>query len=295
MSLDEPSPSTQQKSLFSGIFDRAAPTYDQIGPRFFTHFGQRLVALAQIPKGAHVLDVATGRGAVLFPAAAAVGAQGRVIGVDLAPTMVQETAKVLAAHKLAPNVAVMPMDAEALQFPDASFDTLLCGFSLFFFPQLDRALAEFRRVLKPQGRIGVTTWDKSFAPMVGLDEIVQAYLPPQPTTNPSPTAETNRQPVFDTPAGLEAILQSAGFTNIQLHAEAVDFVYADAEEFWTTLWSHGGRAILERIEGATGVAGLQRFQQALLTKLTAMAQPDGIHQQFPVLFALATNPTNESR
>ena len=215
----------EQKSLFSGLFDRAAPTYDQVGPLFFTHFGQRLVELMQIPRGAHVLDVATGRGAVLFPAAEAVGAQGRVIGIDLAPMMVQETAEVIAHRKLAPQVAVMPMDAETLQFPDASFDYLLCGFALFFFPQLDRALAEFRRVLKPQGRIGVTTWDKSFAPMVGLDELVQAHLPPQPTTNPSPTAEANPQPIFDTPAGLEAILQSAGFTEIQLHAEAADFVY----------------------------------------------------------------------
>lgn len=286
--------SIEQKDLFSGIFNRAAPTYDQVGPRFFTHFGQRLVELAQIPKGAQVLDVATGRGAVLFPAASAVGATGRVIGIDLAPTMVQETAKVIAARKLAPQVAVMPMDAEALHFPDASFDYLLCGFALFFFPQLDRALAEFRRVLKPQGRIAVTTWDQAFAPLAGLDALAQSYLPPQPTTSPAPTAEASRQPVFDTPAGLAAILQAGGFTAIQLHAEAPDFVFADAEEFWATLWSHGGRAILERIESTAGVAGLQHFQQALLAKLTEMAQPDGIHQRFPVLFALATRPAADS-
>jgi O-methyltransferase / aklanonic acid methyltransferase len=64
---------------------------DRIGPRFFTHFGQRLGAQAQLAPGAAVLDVAAGRGAMLFPAAQQVGSGGRVIGIDLAANMVQKT------------------------------------------------------------------------------------------------------------------------------------------------------------------------------------------------------------
>ena len=41
------------------------------------------------------------------------------------------------------------MDAENLDFPASFFDFVLCGFALQFFPHLDRALEEFRRVLKP--------------------------------------------------------------------------------------------------------------------------------------------------
>ena len=47
-----------------GVFSRAAGTYDRIGPRFFAHFGQRLVERVHLTPGAEVLDVAAGRGAV---------------------------------------------------------------------------------------------------------------------------------------------------------------------------------------------------------------------------------------
>ncbi len=59
----------KMKENVAGLFDRVASTYDRVGPRFFSHFGRRLVELAQIPSGADVLDVAAGRGAVLYPAA----------------------------------------------------------------------------------------------------------------------------------------------------------------------------------------------------------------------------------
>ena len=65
MSQQESPETAQRKQIVSGIFDRAATTYGQVGPRFFSHFGRRLVELAQIPGSAKVLDVATGRGAQL--------------------------------------------------------------------------------------------------------------------------------------------------------------------------------------------------------------------------------------
>ena len=67
MGNNQPPDPTQRKQQVSGLFDRAANTFDHVGPRFFSHFGRRLVELAHIPIGAHVLDVATGRGAALFP------------------------------------------------------------------------------------------------------------------------------------------------------------------------------------------------------------------------------------
>ena len=81
---------TQQTGIV-GVFSRAAATYDRIGPRFFAYFGQRLVAQAHLAPGAAVLDVAAGRGAVLFPAAQQVSPGGRVIGIDLSADMVRET------------------------------------------------------------------------------------------------------------------------------------------------------------------------------------------------------------
>jgi len=124
----------QRKSRIAGLFSRAASTYDQVGPRFFTHYGRRLVELAQVSQGASVLDIASGRGASLFPAAERVGPTGRAIGIDLAESMVEEAIHEIRLRGLG-NVEARVMDAENLLFPNATFDYVLCGFCLFFFPQ----------------------------------------------------------------------------------------------------------------------------------------------------------------
>src|SRR5258708_4697410 len=73
-----------------GIYDRAAKTYDHAGPRFFTHFGERLVEMIDIHPGMQILDVATGRGAILFAAEEKAG-PGKVTGFDLSAKMVKHT------------------------------------------------------------------------------------------------------------------------------------------------------------------------------------------------------------
>ena len=82
------------------VFSQAASTYDRIGPGIFSYFGQRLVDVAEIAAGANVLDVAAGRGALLFPAAAKVGPTGHVTAIDFSPDMVRETAKDIESRKL---------------------------------------------------------------------------------------------------------------------------------------------------------------------------------------------------
>ncbi|MBI5825639.1 MAG: methyltransferase domain-containing protein [Chloroflexi bacterium] len=287
MSNNEPSDTSERKQQVSDLFDRVATTFDHVGPRFFSHFGRRLVEFAHIPNGAHVLDVATGRGAALIPAAESVGMRGRAIGIDLSEGMVQETAKELARLGFSSNVEVRQMDAEHLQFPDESFDYVLCAFGIFFFPQLNRAMSEFRRVLKPNGRVVVTTWEKSWDEHWGwFGELAKTYLSPEPDA--SEPAEPDSAPVFDTPEGLETILKEASFTDIQIIFEATDFVYATEEEYWSTLWSHGARVSLEKIEQTASADGLQRFKTDVFTKAQSIKQTDGIHQVFPVLFASAT-------
>jgi len=253
MSHNEESDIEKRKLRATRIFDGAASTYDRVGPRFFSHFGRRLVEIAQIPRGSKVLDVATGRGALLFPAAELVGQQGSVIGIDLSGMMVKETNKELVQRKIAPNVKVQQMDAEHLQFPKASFDYVLCGFAIFFFPELNQAMAEFRRVLKPIGHICVSTFDKLFdEEWSWFDDIVKSYLPCEPEETQTTASNSDTQPVFDTPEGLKAIMTTAGFEDIQIFTETTEFVYASKEEFWSTLWSHGARGTLENIENETG-------------------------------------------
>ena len=293
MSQNKSSEINHQKQRVSKIFDGAAPTYDHIGPQFFSHFGRRLVEIAQIPRGSKVLDVATGRGALLFPAAESIGSQGKVIGIDLSEIMVQETNKEIGRLKISKNVEVQQMDAEHLKFTDEVFDYVLCGLAIFFFPQLYQAMAEFRRVLKPGGFICVSTFDKLFNDeWIWLYEIVSAYLPSESGAAEDTDPDSEPQTVFNTPEGLRAIMDTAGLENIQIFTETAEFIYATEEEFWSTLWSHGFRGTLERIEKERGPDGLQRFKVEVFNRINSIKKTDGLHQLIPVHISLATKPKN---
>src|SRR5438270_8196493 len=83
----------RQKAEITSLYSRVASSYGRIGPDVFSPIGSWLVELMNLSPGAHVLDVATGRGAVLFHTAEQVGPGGQVIGIDLAEQMVLETAR----------------------------------------------------------------------------------------------------------------------------------------------------------------------------------------------------------
>jgi ubiquinone/menaquinone biosynthesis C-methylase UbiE len=270
----------QQEGII-GVFNRAAATYDRIGPRFLTHFGQRLVECARLTPGADVLDVATGRGAVLFAAAQQVGPGGRVRGIDLAVDMVRET---LADIRSAgwQHVTMQQMDAEQLDFPAAAFDRVLCGFAVWFFPQPHRVLHEFFRVLRPGGRVGLTTWAEDCPFLIWCRRELTASLPPQAP----PAAGSPEAPRFDTPARLDVALQQAGFVDIHISMEEADFVYQQDEEWWLSLWSHGIRQRLERLEAPV----LAQVKADMLHKVRVLKQADGIHTLFRVFCAVGTKP-----
>ena len=279
---------TEQKRETTGIFGRGAPTYGQVGPRFFSHFGRRLVELAQIPSGAKVLDVATGRGAVLFPAAETVGAQGHVTGIDLSKEMVNETSREIERLNLQ-NAEIRLMDAEHLQFPDESFDFIFCSFAIHFFPQLDHALSEMNRVLKTNGHLAVSTWGSMDERAKWFGDLVESYLPPnEPAKVQESDPRSKAKPIFNTPEGLAAILDSAGFANVEILSEVKEFAYADENEFWATLWSHGARRTLEAIEQKLGKDALQRFQAEVSQHLKMIQQTGEIAEVFTALFGFGT-------
>jgi ubiquinone/menaquinone biosynthesis C-methylase UbiE len=259
-----------KKHLIAGTFSRAARGYQGI-----THFpplGRRLVELAQIPGGATALDVATGRGAILFPLAQTIGAQGKVIGVDISPGMVEETAAEVVRRGLT-NVEVQRMDAEELAFPDATFDSVLCGFALQFLPHLERGLAEFRRVLRPQGRLALSTWGADDERWAWYQDLRRAY---------GATIKLQSHS-FEEPAWLEDIVRAAGFEGVWGATEPFDWVCVQPEDWWEAQWSMSSRAGLEQLEPQA----LQRFKAEVFHAMQAMEQPDGFHELLRARFTLA--------
>lgn len=137
----------------AAMFDRIARRYDRLNRilSFGTDIGwrRRAVARAAIGPGLVVLDVGAGTGDLSL-AAAARGA--RVLALDLSPGMLAVLAhradRAAGRRRIAPLVA----SAESLPLPDRSVDRIISGFTVRNVGDLPRALAEFRRVLRPGGR-----------------------------------------------------------------------------------------------------------------------------------------------
>jgi ubiquinone/menaquinone biosynthesis C-methylase UbiE len=257
------------KAQTKALFNSLVPDYDAVGPRSFAHFGRRLVTVVGVEPGQRVLDVATGRGAVLFPAAERVGEAGEAVGVDLAERMAQATHEEAARRGL--SARALAMDAEQLDFPDAVFDRVFCGFGVMFFPDLERALGEFRRVLKPGGRLGVSTWQASETEDLRavLEDLgLQKGAPPRWLTEPDDLARP---------------LVRAGFTDVQVIADSETLCYADLDEYWQTARGTGQRRSLDALDAPQR----ERARAALAERLRVHRRPDGIHVVATALLAVA--------
>ncbi len=290
------------KNRWAGVYSRGAPTYG--GVEFFARGGHRLVSLAQIPSGAQVLDVGTGRGANLFPASEQAGTDGRITGVDVAEGMVRETNGEVRRRGLN-NVSVHRMDADHLAFMNASFDRVLCGFVLYFLPRIHHAFTEFARVLKPGGVLAITGPDHASKSQAGgspLWDLLPTYaeksdrlrrvqakdraLWERVQGKTWPERQAAGAMSFPRARELEMVLQQTGFVDVKVIKEEAEIVAADEEEWWTWQWSHMPRSMLEQMEPAV----LQEFKEAVFEELQPRRRQDGIHERAFYLFTLATKP-----
>lgn len=141
---------------FAGLKQRQREMWASFAPTamFTTPVAGHLVRFAGVAPGEAVLDVGTGTGVVAITAARA-GA--RVSALDLTPELLAH-ARANAAIAQHEEIAWTEGDAEALPYPDASFDVVLSQFGHMFAPRPEVAVAEMRRVLKPGGRVAFATW-----------------------------------------------------------------------------------------------------------------------------------------
>lgn len=216
----------KSKQLFPGVFSRHAVDYNRRLEQVMAH-GEargrlRVLELVDARPGMRILDLACGPGTLTRRLAAQVSPGGEVVGVDLAPGMVQ-----LARAARTPNARFEVMDIEQLSFPDASFDAAACGHGLQFAPNLGVALREARRVLRPGARLASSVPVDATRDVVWslLDEVVDRWLGPPPQ---AVDQKSTRDVVFDLQQFRQAALD-AGFATagVELIEEKVSWQSAD--------------------------------------------------------------------
>jgi ubiquinone/menaquinone biosynthesis C-methylase UbiE len=138
-------------------WDRAEADYERGWAAQLWPAQRRVLEMARLAPGESVLDAACGTGLVTLRAARMVGEQGRVAAVDLSERMVQRT-KVEAGRLGLDRIEVARMDAEQLEYPDASFDVSLCALGLMYLPDPLRGVRELGRVTRPGGRVVAAVW-----------------------------------------------------------------------------------------------------------------------------------------
>ena len=271
-----PEPPIATKPIIEKIFNDAAKSYDRAGPSIFTQFGERLVEHMHLSPGMRVLDIATGKGAVLIPAARRVGPEGEVIGIDLSDAILKEAENAARAEGLN-NVKLQKMDAEHLEFPDKSFDAVTCAFALFFFPDMEAALREMHRVCRPGGCVAITHFNKTPPPFSpGFPVLIQQLMAYRAIMQMP-------QPLAHTPQELEALLGRVGLRSIETHNEINDIAYKSMEDWWAFLLTLAARASIMAMSEETRA----RFKEEYLARLSSMINKDGLHISLAVIYALA--------
>lgn len=176
------------------------------------HVSDRLVELAELRPRQRVLDIGTGIGEPAITASRRVGPAGYVLATDQSPQMLAIARERAGILQLA-NLDFQEFDAEAIAFPDSSFDAILSRFSLMFLPDVADVLTRIRLMLMPGGKFAAAVWDVAArVPMFSfaLDLARNVFrLPPPPAGMPS---------IFGLAEGiLEQAMNQAGF--VKVHAE----------------------------------------------------------------------------
>jgi SAM-dependent methyltransferase len=207
--------------------------------------------------GQRVLDVACGSGNV---ALAAARRHAEVVGIDYVPTLLDRARQRAAAEGL--DIVFDEADAEALPFPDASFDVVLSAFGVMFAPNQERAAAELARVCRPGGKIGLAVWP----PVGGVAEMfdLAARFAPAPAGL--------RTPVEWGTAGRLRELFGSCVASIRLHDRVWVWRHRTAADFVATYRAWFGPvrqtfAALDDAQAAAYAAGLtdiaERYNRAV--------------------------------
>jgi ubiquinone/menaquinone biosynthesis C-methylase UbiE len=262
------------------VFDSLAPVYDSPATRFFPFCADRLVNYLRPRPGSKVLDVATGTGAAAIALAQAVRPGGRVTAVDISADMLDRAAANIRKMAL-DNVDLHEMDAERLDFRAGYFHSVVCSYGLFFLPDMQGALREWVRVLRPGGKLVFTSFETTaFQPM--LDDFV-ARLQVFGVQLPGGPFGSRRIASLQ---HCRELLAEAGLSDIALQTVQLGYHLRDENDWWEVVTSTAMRAMLDQVPADRQ----ETFRQQHLDFVVTHKNDDGLWLDVQTRFASGVKP-----
>jgi ubiquinone/menaquinone biosynthesis C-methylase UbiE len=208
----------------AGGWEERATGYDRFFRDITGRFVDPLLDAASVGAGSLTLDLATGPG---YVAARAAERGASVVGVDVAEAMIS------LAQRRYPGLDFRRADAHDLPFDEAAFDAVVGNFLILHLGRPERAVAGFVRVLRPGGRLALTTWDVPDRALF-LGVFFEAF------------AEARASPSEDIPIGpdflrfsvdeeFDALLRDQGLDDITVRSIAFTHRVASTGELWNGL------------------------------------------------------------
>jgi ubiquinone/menaquinone biosynthesis C-methylase UbiE len=257
-------------------YDDVAETYERVHAPRLAEVARDLVEMIDLPDGAAVLDVGTGTGVA---AQAAADAGAAVVGVD------ESLGMLLVARRERPKVPVVAAHAIDLPFGPGRFDAVLGSFVLAHFDKVETALFDIARVMRPDGRVGFTSWsDRDDAYQEAWRDLVTTVVPREMLAS----AYAGAAPGHDrlkSRTNVEEALIDAGFRSVRTEVVKYRWTYS-LEEYLDGLqvWATG--RFTRNMLGEPGWASLRERARAVF----AERFPDPLNDFRDVILATATKP-----
>ena len=216
-------------------YDNIAERYDQVWSARFEAVARQIWALVPPHAGDRLLDIGTGTGIMLRSLAQVAPGAVLTVGCDRSAGML------LRAREWVAGVRVLVADAIALPFRDESFHLATASFVLSHIHDYPRALAETLRVLKPSGRLAVSSWAPPSDPYSAAwgEWLAEAISKPEAERAMAEVAPWEEH--FSQEGALEAALTRAGFSPVSSQAVHVESSFTVDQFVEDRELSSGGR------------------------------------------------------
>ena len=243
---------------------------------------ETLIKVADLHIGDRVLEVAAGTGDLAVTVAQAVGSSGHVVAVDSSPQMLAHAGKAPREAGLS-NVETRVMNAEALEFEESSFNTVICKMALMLFENPLAALTEMRRVVKLGGRVAVMVWSSADRnPFNGLPLQIARRIRNIPAPGPDKPGLFS----LGDSARLEDSFRKVGFRGVSSQSSTLRRKYVSLEDAIISIKS--SNAALQNVMVNLSIADQEKAWAEITEALTQFDGPNGFEAPGEVLIAVGT-------